>query len=259
MIKHVLGMTIDIHSGGEDLIFPHHDNEIAQSESLHGQPLAKYWMHNSFVVVDSEKMSKSLCNFKTIDELLQSYSADTIRLFILQTHYRSPIEFSAESLNATRTGLQRLVRAANALSEQEAGVLDGKTTAGDSEFTRQVMQQAEGEFAQAMDNDFNTASAVAVLFNLADKVFQESDASRRLSYIYALQKFADVLGLTLADTSKDIDSSTASGVVDILLSIRNQARSKKDFGTSDLIRDELAKLGIKVMDTAGGAASWERA
>src|SRR4030095_14893533 len=107
MIKHVLGETIDIHGGGEDLVFPHHENEIAQSEALHGRPLSRYWLHNSFVQVDSEKMSKTLGNFSTIQDILRNYSPDTVRLFILQTHYRSPIEFSADSLNATKAGLKR--------------------------------------------------------------------------------------------------------------------------------------------------------
>lgn len=258
MIKHVLGETIDIHSGGEDLVFPHHENEIAQSESLHGKPLSKYWLHNSFVQVNAEKMSKSLGNFSTIADMLESYSPDTIRLFVLQTHYRSPIEFSPESLNATKTGLQRLVRAVHCVSEQEAIQLQAGTTAGNSDFTKEIMRQYQAEFAQAMDNDFNTAAAVAVLFTIADKVFQETDPSRRLSYIYALQQLCDVLGLTLEDSSRQLDNETASGVLDLVLKIREVARTKKDYATSDLIRDHLTKLGIKVMDESGGTATWQR-
>src|SRR5262249_27652312 len=160
------------------------------------------------VQVDSEKMSKSLGNFSTIQDILTNYSPDTIRLFVLQTHYRSPIEFSADSLNATKAGLQRLIRAAGSISEQEAAALQNDKAVGDSDLTRDVMRRYDAEFSAAMDSDFNTAAAVAVLFALADQVFQESEASRRLSYIYALEKYASVLGLTLEDTSQQLDSDT---------------------------------------------------
>jgi cysteinyl-tRNA synthetase len=257
MIKHVLGETIDIHVGGEDLVFPHHENEIAQSGALHGKPLSRYWLHNSFVQVDAEKMSKSLGNFLTIQDLLQTYSADVIRLFILQTHYRSPIEFTSESLNATKTGLQRLVRAARSVSEEEAASVQSGSQAADSDFTKQVMRDAQSEFCDAMNSDFNTAAAVAVLFSLADKVFLENDLSKRLSYIYALESFANVLGLVLEDTSHKLDSDTAAGLVDLVLSLRDGARTRKDFATSDLIRDQLTALGIKVMDSKG-SVTWEK-
>lgn len=258
MIKNVLGETIDIHGGGEDLVFPHHDNEIAQSEALHCKPLARYWLHNSFVQIDAEKMSKSLGNFRTIQDLLQTYSPDTLRLLLLQTHYRSPIEFTNDSLTAARSGLQRLIRAVRSVSEEEAANLQMSKQVADSDFTRDVMQQFQGEFARAMDSDFNSAAALAVLFGIADKIFQETSASSRLSYIYALDSLSQVLGLTLEDTSRQVDADTAGNVVDLLLEIRNSARMKKDFATADLIRDRLAGLGVKVMDTASGGASWEK-
>lgn len=258
MIKDVLGETIDIHGGGEDLVFPHHENEIAQSGALHGKPLAKYWMHNSFLQINEEKMSKSLGNFLTIQELLKRYAPDVIRLLVLQTHYRSPIEFSDESLTAAKTGLQRLIRAAGSMSEEELSALaPNQPHIGDSEFTKEVMCSAESEFTEAMNNDFNTAAAVAVLFGLSDKVFLEADVSKRLSYIYALESFSRVLGLTLEDHSHDLGGDSAAGVVDLVLSLRDAARTRKDFATSDLIRDRLAELGIKVMDSKG-AVSWER-
>jgi cysteinyl-tRNA synthetase len=257
MIKHVLGETIDIHGGGEDLVFPHHENEIAQSGALHGKPLARYWLHNSFVQVDAEKMSKSLGNFLTIQDLLQTYAPDVIRLFILQTHYRSPIEFTSESLNATKAGLQRLIRAARSVTAEEASSVQGSSQAADSDFTKEVMRNAQSEFCDAMNNDFNTASAVAVLFSLADKVFLETDLSTRLSYIYALETFAGVLGLVLEDTSHQLDGDTAEGVVSLVLTLRDAARARKDFATSDLIRDQLTALGIRVMDSKG-SVTWER-
>lgn len=257
MIKNVLGETIDIHGGGEDLVFPHHENEIAQSEALHGKPLARYWIHNSFVQIDAEKMSKSLGNYKTIQDLLSNYSPDTLRLLLLQTHYRSPIEFTAESLSAAQHGMQRLIRAANSISDEEARDLTATGAVSESEYTRDVMAGYESEFTQAMNSDFNTAAATAVLFNIADKVFLETEASRRLSHIFALNSLSQALGLTLDDFSHQVGNSTASGIIDLLLEIRTSARSKKDFATSDLIRDRLTKLGVKVNDTAGGGATWE--
>ena len=258
MIKHVLGETIDIHAGGTDLVFPHHENEIAQSEALHAKPLARYWLHNSFLQINAEKMSKSLGNFKTIGDVLATYSPDTVRLLILQTHYRSPIEFSDDSLKSAQAGLNRLIRAVTSVSEAEAASLQLGGAAADSEFTKSVMRQSGAQFSQAMDNDFNTAEALAVLFSLADQIFQENDVSRRLSYIYALDTFARVLGLTLEDTSHKLDSETISGVLDLVLDLRKEARDKKDYATADLIRQRLTSLGIKVMDTARGPAVWER-
>ncbi|MBI4532484.1 MAG: cysteine--tRNA ligase [Candidatus Melainabacteria bacterium] len=257
MIKHVLGETIDIHGGGEDLTFPHHENEIAQSESLHNKPLARYWLHNGFVQIDAEKMSKSLGNFRTVDDILQTYSPDTVRLFFLQTHYRSPVDFSSDGLAATMAGLQRLIRATQAVSQHEADYLAGQHAIDDSDFTKAVMRDFRSQFTQAMDNDFNTAAAVALLFTLADKVFQETEAEQRLSYIYALKTFSGVLGLTLEDTSHQLDNKTAEGVLNLVLSIRQTARDKKDYSTSDLIRDQLATLGIKIMDTTSGGHAWE--
>ncbi len=258
MIKNVLGETIDIHGGGEDLVFPHHENEIALSESLHGHPLARYWLHNSFVQIDAEKMSKSLGNFKTIQDLLKTYSADTIRLLLLQTHYRGPIDFTGESLTAAGHGLQRLIRATQAVSSEEAAELIAAATPETSELDFQIMQKFRGEFTAAMDSDFNTASAVAVLFNIADQIFLETKAQTRLSYISALTSIAQTLGLTLEDTSHKVGNDTASGIIELLLEIRASARAKKDFATSDLIRDRLVQLGVKLMDTAGGGTEWEK-
>lgn len=259
MIKHVLGETIDIHAGGEDLLFPHHENEIAQSESLHGKPLARYWLHNGFIQVNQEKMSKSLGNFSTIADVLTHYSPDTIRLWFLQTHYRSPIEFSPESLTATGAGLMRLVRAAGALSAEDTAELRSRASAACGEETERIMRDYEAEFVEAMDNDFNTAAAAALLFKIADRVFQEADPSARMPHIYALERFASVLGLTLEDTSRRITGEVGEAVLDLVLRLRENARARKDYATSDLIRDDLSRLGIKVMDTAGGGTTWERA
>ncbi len=252
MIKHVLGETIDIHGGGEDLVFPHHENEIAQSEALHKKPFVRYWLHNSFVQVEAEKMSKSLGNFRTIQDVLAQYSADTIRMFVLQTHYRSPIEFTGDNMNAAKTSMLRLIRAAK----------HGDEANGSCDITReQLATDADlkpyfDDFIEAMDNDFNTPIAVSVLFALADQVFQASDDS--IKYAKALQFMGCALGFTFSDTSRVIDADTAEGVLSLVLELRESARTNKDYATSDLIRNSLQTLGIKVMDVKGRPATWEK-
>ncbi len=264
MIKSVLGETIDIHGGGEDLVFPHHENEKAQSESLHDKPLARYWMHNSFVNVSEEKMSKSLGNFKTIGDLLKEYSADTLRLFILQTHYRNPIDFSPEAMNAAKQALMRLVRAALFAEQEENGSgfypakhyrFDQK--AAEAYASDTTLSEFHNEFVAAMDNDFNTAVAVSHLFGLADKISASKDATQRKLWAKALRDYSGVLGFTLADTRKEVDKNSTDKVLSLLLQLRQDARANKDFKTSDLIRNELAKAGISVMDTAEGP-TWEK-
>lgn len=278
MIKHVLGETIDIHAGGEDLVFPHHENEIAQSYCLHEKPLAKYWLHNSFVKVSSEKMSKSLGNFSTIDGLLNQFSADTIRMFILQTHYRHPIDFTIDSLKAASTAVSRLVKAAQ-FAKENNGETNGKIESfsspifgedmlrSDNSFTienakqtdqaNDVIAKFEEEFVDAMNNDFNTASAISLMFGLADKISTEKDESVRSAYSQTLLNFAQVLGFTLTDNRKYVDSPTSGKLVELVLSLRDLARKEKDYQKSDLIRDELTKIGISVMDSKEGA-SWEK-
>jgi cysteinyl-tRNA synthetase len=253
MIRHVLGETIDIHGGGEDLVFPHHENEIAQSESLLGKPLARFWMHNAFLQVNSEKMSKSLGNFSTIQDLLKSFSADCIRLLILQTHYRSPIDFTHDSLIAANKGVQRLVRAVTFAGGASAN--GDRDTAGGAPF--EIVNKVQAEFAEAMDNDFNTAIAITTLFTLADRVFSSKDEKEKVACAMALRKYSDVLGLKLVDNRQELDAPTVGKVMDLVLDLRKSAREKKDYATSDLIRSKLTECGISVMDTAEGAA-WER-
>lgn len=267
MIKGVVGKTIDIHAGGEDLVFPHHENEIAQSESLHdGAPLARYWMHNSFVNVNEEKMAKSLGNFKTIGDLLGEYNGDTLRLFILQTHYRNPIEFSTDAMNAVRQALQRLIRAAacapsantNGPRSFPSRNFSLTRSSAPKEFDLASIHEFHKNFVEAMDNDFNTAVAISHLYGLADLIFQSKDESERGKLASALKAYAGVLGLTLSDNRRDLDSKTSEKVMDLVLELRQTARSKKDYATSDLIRNELAKAGINVMDVTGGGTTWER-
>jgi cysteinyl-tRNA synthetase len=254
MVKHILGQTIDIHVGGEDLVFPHHENEIAQSEALHGKPLAKYWLHNGFVQINAEKMSKSLGNFSTIKDLLTSYSPDTIRLYVLQTHYRNPIDFTLDSLAAAKTGLQRILRAA-ALASTEND--NGSSLAEISSEARALEKTFTDGFAEAMNNDFNTAIAISQLFELVEAINKSKDKGDQRHLASVLIKYAKVFGLTLQDTRKEVDSPLGSKLIELLLTLRQEAKAKKDFASSDLIRKSLTDLGINVMDTAAGA-SWEK-
>jgi cysteinyl-tRNA synthetase len=251
MNKHVLGETIDIHGGGEDLIFPHHENEIAQSEALHDKPFSKYWLHNNFVQVEAEKMSKSLGNFRTIQDVLKQYSADAMRMFLLQTHYRSPIEFTGDNMDAAKASMSRLIRAA-----KQADEVNGQDMR-ESLATDPDLKPYYDDFVEAMDNDFNTPIAVSILFALADKVFQAGEEGAK--YARALRFLGKLLGFTLEDTSRKIDSQTAEGVLDLILDLREKARANKDYATSDLIRNELQARGIKVMDKKGAPATWEKA
>ena len=257
MVQHILGETIDIHSGGEDLVFPHHENEIAQSEALQDKPLAKYWMHNGFIQVSAEKMAKSLGNFKTIQDLLQTYSSDTIRIFVLQTHYRNPIDFTPESLAAVKTGLNRLVRARAAGEDFEVHYPELEKNEP-SDLAKRTAESFKSEFKAAMNNDFNTAVAISKLYQLSEVILalkpdQLNDKNYLASY---LTEYAGILGLTLADTRKSVDTTTGGKLVDLLLELRKEAKSKKDFATADAIRKQLTEIGINVMDTAAGA-TWE--
>jgi cysteinyl-tRNA synthetase len=261
MIKNVLGETIDLHGGGEDLLFPHHENEIAQSEGLHGKPLARFFVHNSFVQVDSEKMAKSLGNFKTIREILQDYSSDDVRLFLLQTHYRNPIDFSEDGLNAAKVATQRLVRVASeARCDQPQENVNGseleQSCLKKPDWKDPLIEKLHNEFVEAMDNDFNTAVAVALLFSFAETVSKEKDETKKAGLLTGLKFYANVLGLTLTDNRKDLSNEVASKLVDLVLQIRAQSKEKKDYATSDLIRSELIKYGINVMDSPGGS-TWE--
>lgn len=248
MVRHILGETIDIHSGGEDLVFPHHENEIAQSEALLKKPLSRYWMHNGFIQVSAEKMAKSAGNFKTIKDLLEQYSSDAIRIFVLQTHYRNPIDFTPESLAAVKQGLNRLVRAA-ALAAEPNGTAPQQTSTD-------AAAKFEADFRTAMNNDFNTAVAISHLYQLADAALAAKAEADKHYLGNLLKQYAAILGLTLTDERQQVSQKTSGKLVELLLTLRQEAKAKKDFATADAIRKQLTEIGINVMDTAGGA-TWE--
>jgi len=246
-----LGDHFDIHGGGMDLQFPHHENEIAQSEAATGHPFVNYWIHNGFVQVDEEKMSKSLGNFFTVREILQRYRPEEVRYFILSSHYRSPLNYSDDNLDKARGALQRLYTALRGLGAGGEDVDAGH----------------EKRFVEAMDDDFNTPEALAVLFDLARAVNRTRDTdpagARRLAA--TLRALGGRLGLLQADPEAYLKSpqeeaagSLSEADIESLVQQRLDARRRRDWAEADRIRDELAQQGIVLEDGPGGT-TWRRA
>lgn len=250
MATEALGNHFDIHGGGQDLQFPHHENEIAQSEGATGECFANYWIHNGFVRVDDEKMSKSLGNFFTIREVVERYRPEVVRYFILGSHYRSPLNYSDQHLDHAHSALTRLYTALRDLPD-----------AGDA-----PLDEAAGErFAEAMDDDFNTAEAIAVLFELAREINRqrESDPPRAAMLGATLRTLGGVLGLLQQDpqqflqTAAGGDGGLDDAAIDAMIAARLEARAARNWGEADRIRDELTAAGIALEDGAGGT-SWRR-
>jgi len=247
-----LGETIDIHGGGMDNQFPHHECEIAQSESATGKPFVRYWIHNNLVTVNGQKMSKSLGNFTTIKDLLKKYAPTVLRFFILQSHYRSTLDFSDEAISAAKNGLEKLTETYNRLLQSSIG----KATLD--------LEPYRKKFHAALNDDFNTPQAIALFFDLAREInttlsregFSEQEKSNLIDFFDTYAK--NILGILPASaTATQGDSTVLSKVMELVLEIRKDARAKKDFATSDLIRDRLKDAGIEVKDTKDGAV-WRR-
>ncbi len=243
-----LGNHFDIHGGGQDLQFPHHENEIAQSEAATGERFVNLWMHNGFVRINDEKMSKSLGNFFTVREILKLYQGEEIRYFVLASHYRSPLNFSDQLLDSARAALGRLY---NSLR----GVEPAAETPGDDDYSKR--------FEQAMDDDFNTPEAIAVLFDLAthiNRASDQGDAAEASRLAAILKKLANVLGLLEADPEVYLKGGAGaddSEQIEALIQKRLQARADKNWGEADRIRDELHAMGIELEDK-GGNTIWRR-
>ncbi len=243
-----LGNTFDIHGGGPDLVFPHHENEIAQSEAATGQPYARTWMHAGAVRVDGEKMSKSLGNFFTIREVLNKYAPETVRYLLVSSHYRSPINYSEDSLREARSALERFYHALKGLPETEA--------AGGEAFTER--------FTAAMNDDFNTPEACAVLFDMAREInrLRDSQPTAAAGLAATLKQLGGLLGLLQLAPEQFLQAGTGQPVdtarIEALIAARLQARAEKNWAESDRIRDQLGSMGVVLEDGKGGT-SWRLA
>ena len=254
MVRRYLGKTIDIHCGGQDLIFPHHENEVAQSECCNDATFARYWMHNGYINVDNKKMSKSLGNFFTVRDVAQQYGYEPIRYFLISSSYRSPINYNAEIIEQGKAALDRLYNCRNGLEFALKNAPDGEADAAVTTFCEARRQQ----FIVAMDDDLNTADAIAALFELAkDCNLMAAGAPTKGSCELALSTFnelADVLGLLYSRAAEGDDDAE----IEALIAARTQARAAKNWAESDRIRDELKARGVVVEDTPQGV-KWHRA
>ena len=256
MAKRYLGDEIDIHAGGEDLIFPHHENEIAQSEAANGKLFAKYWMHNAFLNIDNKKMSKSLGNFFTVREISEKYDLQVLRFFMLSAHYRSPLNFSADLMEASKNGLERILTGMEKLREAEAKVSGDAMTAEEQENQKKAMELV-AKYEAAMDDDFNTADAISAIFELiklSNSTVSETSTKAYVSWMKnEIQRLCDVMGIITEKKKEVLDSE-----VEDLIAQRQAARKAKNFALADEIRGKLLDMGIVLEDTREGV-KWKRA
>ena len=255
MSKRYLGEQIDIHGGGEDLVFPHHENEIAQSEACSGKHFAKYWMHNAFLNIDNKKMSKSEGNFFTVRDISKMYDLQVLRFFMLNAHYRSPLNFSAELMDSAKNSLDRILNAFEKLRSFEEKVSgDTMTEAERADFHEVILSKQK--FEASMDDDFNTADAIAAVFEIVRISNSTVNETSTLSYIKhtlsVLSKLCDVLGIKTERKEVILDED-----IEKLIESRTEARKNKDFKRADEIRNELLELGIVLEDTREGV-KWKR-
>lgn len=248
MSKKYLGDNIDIHAGGEDLIFPHHENEIAQSEAANGVPFANYWMHNGFLNIDNKKMSKSLGNFFTVREIAEKYDLQVLRFFMLSAHYRSPLNFSADLMESAKSGLERIHNAYDNLLFLIDKASDDKA---DESKALEAIDSLVKKFEEAMEDDFNTADAISAVFELVKYINQNTDesTSKNILVLYKdkLSMLCDILGIILEKEEKLLPED-----IEKMIEERQNARTNKDFKRADEIRDELLEKGIVLEDTREG-------
>ena len=256
MSKKYLGEEIDIHAGGEDLVFPHHENEIAQSEAANDKPFARYWMHNAFLNINNHKMSKSLGNFFTVRDVSEKYDLQVLRFFMLSAHYRSPLNFSEELMEAAGSGYERIVNGVGNLNY----LLENSKSDKISEEEQALLKEAESyrvKFEQAMEDDFNTADALAAIFELVKFANSHADAEKSAPFLGSLKeeilKLSDICGLIVEKKPELLEED-----IEALIKERQEARKAKNFGRADEIRKELLDRGIILEDTREGV-KWKRA
>ena len=255
MSKKYLGDEIDIHAGGEDLVFPHHENEIAQSEAANGKTFARYWMHNAFLNIDNKKMSKSAGNFFTVRDISEKYDLQVLRFFMLSAHYRSPLNFSAELMEAAKNGLERIITAAEKLRD-----LQSKAVGELTENEKGSLEEAKAfmaKYEDAMEDDFNTADAISAIFEMVKFANTNANADSSKEYVDALyaqlSNMADICGLILEKKAEILDEE-----IEKLIQERQDARKAKNFARADEIRNQLLEQGIVLEDTREGV-KWKRA
>lgn len=256
MSKKYLGEQIDIHAGGEDLVFPHHENEIAQSEACNGKEFSRYWLHNAFLNIDNRKMSKSLGNFFTVREISEKYDLQVLRFFMLSAHYRSPLNFSADLMEASKKSLDRIVTAAENLKHLISTSANDSMT--ESELAHyEATEEFVKKFDEAMDDDFNTADAISAVFELVKYLNTHTSGENTRDYLEKclerLKTLCDILGLVVEKKSELLDAD-----IEVLIEERQQARKARNFARADEIRAELLEKGIVLEDTREGV-KWKRA
>lgn len=253
MSKKYLGEQIDIHAGGEDLIFPHHENEIAQSEAANGKEFAKYWMHNAFLNIDNKKMSKSLGNFFTVREISEKYDLQVLRFFMLSAHYRSPLNFSADLMEASKNGLERILTAIDKLKSLKSSAITENLCSNED---KNAIDELVSKYEAAMEDDFNTADAISVIFELVklSNSTTGEDSSREYVVILkeTIEKLCDILGIITEKEEEILD-----GEIEAMIEARQQARKDKNFALADEIRGKLLEKGIVLEDTREGV-KWKR-
>ena len=255
MSKKYIGRTIDIHAGGEDLVFPHHENEIAQSEAANGEKFANYWMHNAFLNIDNKKMSKSAGNFFTVREISEKYPLQVIRFFMLSAHYRSPLNFSDTLVEASKNGLDRILTCVDNLKTLEETAPDQPMTETETANAEEI-KKLVAKYEEAMEDDFNTADAISAIFEMVKlaNVTAEGAGKAYISYVReTIEKLCDVLGIITEKEEELLDSD-----IEALIEERQQARKAKNFARADEIRNQLAEQGIILEDTRAGV-KWKRA
>ena len=258
MSKKYLGDEIDIHAGGEDLIFPHHENEIAQSEAANGCEFSKYWMHNGFLNINNKKMSKSLGNFFTVRDISEKYDLQVLRFFMLSAHYRSPLNFSDDLMESAKNGLERIITSGAKIRDIISNGKDGKVTDAEAKLLDEAKEYIT-KFEEAMDDDCNTANAISAVFELvkfANSNLNEESTKEFAEGVYEiLDKLCNVLGIIL---EKEEEKVGDEDYIEEMIAKRAQAKKDRDFAMADQIRDELAAKGIVLKDTREGT-KWSRA